>query len=538
MDYSIGTNPHHQPFLIGSQLQRTRKALERVLASHGAENITFLRECYGPISFKCGVVGCPRYDAGFETLDERDDHVRSHSRPFKCPQRGCFYEEVGFPNDGNLNRHISLCHTDPAPDKFVFPAFSSPKLPTMDEKRRFRRVIEVEDLDLLQDMIHTNGSLKYQLALNGSTGLHHAAMHGKVASAQLLLDCGSNIGAISKKGTALHVACFRGQTHMVRFLLSNSRRKEDLNAKDSQGNTPLATSLECSRAGLRMAIVRLLLKDGRVSADSKNHDGRTPLSLAAINWRSGTVEVMKMLLEHDGIDVNAKDNEGRTPLSWGASSGMAIVVNTLLEHGLGIDVNSRDNVGRTALFWAVDRQSSWREWGSGENLEAVEVVQIMLQHSGVDVAAKDNEGRTPISSAARAGVVGVVKVLLEHGGAIDANAKDNRGRTPLSFAAARNPTRIWGGDYDPVAVVTALMEHDSVDIDAKDNEGRTPLSWAARTGTVGAVKVLLGHGVGADVNAKDKGGRTPLTWATARGGKDRGEVVNVLVEHGGVGGVL
>ena len=538
MDYSIGTDPHHQPFLIGSQLQRTRKSLERVLASHGAENITFLRECYGPISFKCGVVSCPRYDAGFETLDERDYHVRSHNRPFKCPQRGCFYEEVGFPNDGNLNRHISLCHADPAPDKFVFPAFSCPKLPTADEKRRFRRAIEDEDLDLLQDMIDTNGSLKYQLALNGSTGLHHAAMHGKVASAQLLLDCGSNIGAISKEGTALHVACFQGQTRMVQFLLSNSRRKEDLNAKDNQGNTPLATSLECSHPGLRMAIVRLLLKDGRVSADSKNHDGRTPLSLAAIHWHSGTVEVVKMLLEHDWIDVNAKDNEGRTPLSWAASSGMAIVVNTLLEHGLGIDVNSRDNVGRTALFWAVDRPSFWREWGAGGNLEAVKVVQKLLQHSGVDVAAKDNEGRTPISSAARAGTAGAVKVLLGHGRAIDANAKDNRGRTPLSFAAARKPTRIWGGDDNPVAVVTALMEHDGADIDAKDNEGRTPLSWAASTGTVGAVKVLLGHGVGADVNAKDKGGRTPLTWATARGDSYREEVVNVLVEHGGVGGVL
>ena len=354
------------------------------------------------------MVDCPRYDAGFETLHERDEHVRSHDRPLKCPEHGCFYAEVGFPNNRNLSRHISLCHADPAPDKFVFPRLSSSSLPTVDERAKFREAIKHGDLDLLRDLIRMNGSFKDQFTLDGYTGLHYAAMYGNEASAQLLLDCGSNIGAVSKKGTALNVACFWGQTVMVKFLLSNSRQKEDVNSKDSEGNNPLASIVTSSRVAPRLGIVRLLLEDGRVFADSKNHDGRTPLSLAVVSKYSDAAKVLKMLLEHDGIDVNAKDNKGRTPLSWAANGGKHTTLNTLLDHGAGIDVDVRDSEGRTPLSWAA----------------------------GVCV------GHT-------------VKMFLEHRLRVDVNAQDNRGRTPLSWAKARSD--LWKAE-----VVEALVEHGGV----------------------------------------------------------------------------
>ena len=44
---------------------------------------------------------------------------------------------------------------------------------------------------------------------------------------------------------------------------------------------------------------------------------------------------MKLLLATDGVDPDSKDNDGRTPLSWAAEHGNAAVVELLPE---------RDNV--------------------------------------------------------------------------------------------------------------------------------------------------------------------------------------------------
>ena len=501
------------------------------MASQSAENIAFLRECYGPISFRCSVVGCPHYDVGFEQLQERDSHVASHNRRFKCPERGCFYEEVGFANSRSLNRHFSQCHTDMASHKFFYPRPSNSRLPTVDEQKRFRDAIESGDIGPVREMIHINSSLTDRVGLDDHTGLQHAARHGNMGSALLLLHSGSNIGAVNIYGTALNVACSWGQTDMIQFLLSNSSCEEDVNARDRWGDTPLLSILgsryASHPASVQLAVVPLLLKDSRVFADSKNRDGRTPLSLAAAIKRPEAALLAHMLLEHGGIDVNTRDRFGRTPLSWavcafGGDSGAA-VVKVLLGHD-EINVGARDKWGRTPLSWAASEGTAV-------------VVNALLEHGvGVDVNAKDNEGRTPLSLAAarwQPGAAPVVKMLLEYD-RVDVDAKDNEGRTPLSWAAARKYS-----ESETELVVKILLERDEISQDERDNGGRTPLSWAASQGNVGAVNAFLEHGVGIDVNAKDNEGRTPLSWAAARENDlQRVPVVKALMEHGGVGGAL
>ena len=548
-----GTYLHPQIFLVNSQLLRTRKALEQMTASHRAEDITFLRECYGPISFKCDVTGCLRYGVGFETLQERDDHVRSHKRPLKCPEDGCFYGEAGFANEQSLNQHISRCHTNPAANRFVFPKLRNSLLPEVGERKRFREAIMREDLDLLRDMIGTNSSLKCQLTLDGYTGLQHAARYGKLESARCLLQCGSNISLANHYGTALHVACKHGQRDIIQLLLSNFRSDEDMNGKDNEGRTPLSLIAARQMEGAASVVKMLLTHDGINAKDTK---GRTPLSWAA---SKGTAGVVETFLEHGvGVDVNAKDNNGRTPLSLAAGRWLAAVpvVEVLLGHD-GVDVNARDNEGRPPLSWAASKG-------------AAGVVEMLLRQNKIVVDARDNEGKTPLSCAARAGDVGVIKLFLEHGVGVDVNAKDKEGRTPLSLAAERRGSRA-------ALVVKALLEHDRVDVnsadnngqtplswaasrgfwesdlelvvkmflqqnrvrvDAKDDGGRTPLSWATNRSSLGVVRLFLEHGVGVDINARDNGGKTPLWWAAARGDGEKGEIVKALVEHGGIDGAL
>ena len=350
------------------------------------------------------MIGCPRYDTGFETLQERGDHVKSHSRRFKCPEKGCFYKVVGFSNIRGLNQHFSLCHTGPAP-KFTFPRPRNPRPPAAHQQQSFRKAIESEDLDLIRDLIHTNGLLQDQVGQGEYTGLQYAARHGKLGSALLLLHCGSSVGAVNKHGTALNVACHWRQTDMVQFLLSNSRCEEDVNSKDSQGKTPLFSILR-SGYGTKLPIVRHLLEDSRVFVNAKDAQGWTALSLVA-SWLvvgdSDVERVLKVLLEHDGIDVNARDNDGRTPLSRAASSGDWRGIKVLLQCGRAVDVNAKDAGGRTPLSWAA---------GSG----SFKAVNAFLEHGvGVDVSAKDNEGRKPIAWVWGREEKAIENALLERG---------------------------------------------------------------------------------------------------------------------------
>jgi ankyrin repeat protein len=60
-------------------------------------------------------------------------------------------------------------------------------------------------------------------------------------------------------------------------------------------------------------VVELLLASNGVHVDSKNTNGRTPLSWAA---GKGNYAAVKLLLTKDGIDPDSKDKDGWTPLSW------------------------------------------------------------------------------------------------------------------------------------------------------------------------------------------------------------------------------
>jgi ankyrin repeat protein len=63
--------------------------------------------------------------------------------------------------------------------------------------------------------------------------------------------------------------------------------------------------------------------------ESKDNDGRTPLSWAAGLENEAVVE----LLLENGAELESKDNDGRTPLSWAAGLENEAVAKLLLEKG-------------------------------------------------------------------------------------------------------------------------------------------------------------------------------------------------------------
>jgi hypothetical protein len=184
----------------------------------------------------------------------------------------------------------------------------------------------------------------------------------------------------------------------------------------------------------------------------------------------GHETVVKLLLEKDtDVEADSKDWDGRTPLSWAAGSGHEAVVKLLLARP-DVGANSKDWDGQTPLSWAAERGH-----------EAV--VKLLLAWPDVEADSKDWEyGQTPLSWAAGRGHEAVVKLLLARPD-VEPDSKDSNGRTPLSWAAE--------GGHE--AVVRLLLRQPDVEVDSKDKGGRTPLSWAAWYGHEVVVKLLLGQ---------------------------------------------
>ncbi len=140
---------------------------------------------------------------------------------------------------------------------------------------------------LLRDGADVNAS-----AGDGMTALHWAADAGEVEIANILIDAGANVDAVTRLGdyTPLHLASRQGSASLIEALLE-------------AGASPNSNST----AG-----------------------GSSALHFAA---GAGSVAAIKTLLEH-GAEVNGRESSrGQTPLMFAAAKGRADAIRALLANG-------------------------------------------------------------------------------------------------------------------------------------------------------------------------------------------------------------
>ncbi|XP_071099298.1 ankyrin homolog [Haliotis cracherodii] len=212
----------------------------------------------------------------------------------------------------------------------------------------------------------------------GSTPVMRAAAAGHRDVVELLVSKGADLSVMNRAGcNILHVACWRGQVEVVKYVLSQ----------------------------------------GMVKINCRGWKKMTPVMMTA---HTGRREVMKLLVG-EGADVSLVDSKGDNILHLACWRGKMEVVKYVLSQGL-VNIDARGWMKQTAVMRAA--------WNRHR-----EVMKLLVS-KGADLTLVDSKGENILHLACRRGYVEVVKYVLSLN-MVDINVRNYRGHTATMMAVFR-----------------------------------------------------------------------------------------------------
>jgi len=286
----------------------------------------------------------------------------------------------------------------------------------------------------------------------------------------------------------------------------------------------------------RLDIVDLLIKEG-ASIFSKNTEQKTALHLACANEKSSFELVPKLI--NAGAIIDIQDSNKQTPLIV-AIINRIDVASILMLINSEANVNHVDRYNWTSLLYAcrwgensvikhlLDKQADANVNIYDDNILITPLFLSIAGHKppvcaellldyGAKVSIASKHGWLPLHECchSRSYKSTIVKLLLKKGDdSVDPNAKNRYGNTALHSAAS-------AGNLD----ILQLLLDVGASMDIKDAEGQTVLSKAASQDSETIVQFFLDHGL--NVNIQDENKMTGLHRSAS---KNHTNIVKLLLD--------
>jgi hypothetical protein len=93
----------------------TSQMLVRIQEQHEAlalnpARVASLQSQYGARLFRCRFAFCKHSYRGFQTSGDREDHIQTHGRPWKCSIPNCDFSTIGFSSKATRDKHWLKLH--------------------------------------------------------------------------------------------------------------------------------------------------------------------------------------------------------------------------------------------------------------------------------------------------------------------------------------------------------------------------------------------------------------------------------------------
>jgi quinoprotein dehydrogenase-associated probable ABC transporter substrate-binding protein len=206
----------------------------------------------------------------------------------------------------------------------------------------------------------------------------------------------------------------------VKFLVTEGGA--DVNARDSQGYTPLTSAARQRYAGL----IKVLL-DLKAKPNIADGDNQTPLLEAVLR---DDVPAIKVLLAH-GADIEALGPHGFDPLAFAIEERKYESAKTLIDAGAKVNVAVGEQRLTPLMIAAAESAPAEGAIFVPSSTRPIDIAKILIKR-GADVNAKDKDGITALMVAASHNNAPMVGLLLQSGA--DASAKNAQGQTALDIA--------------------------------------------------------------------------------------------------------
>ncbi|KAL5204056.1 hypothetical protein ABZP36_008927 [Zizania latifolia] len=342
------------------------------------------------------------------------------------------------------------------------------------------------------------------------------------------------VGTTPQGNTCLHISSIHAHERFSKDVLTLNQSL--LNATNSNGETPLLTSVKSGHASLASVLLGHCHDLGlREAILQKDTDGCNVLHHAI---RSGHKVLALELIATEPTLSQGVNNDNESPMFIAVMRDFTDVVSKLLEIPGSAHVGS---CGHSALHAAVRNGNpviakelmETRPWLAREenkhnntpmHLAALwgktDVLRVLLQHDwSLGYAVKSDDGTPLLNSATFRGNVGVARELLDH--CPDAPCCNSKGWTCLHNAACEGQAefvafilesphlrklinmRACDGETAlhlavnncDTKIVAALLSHRAIDVTVEDNRGNSAESWLgtakAKTSNWNEISMLL-----------------------------------------------